>query len=79
VPKNTTDVGINPTPVYETFPLVAVRTLVKDIVLLERADVALWNVGSAPAPLLVSTCPDVPTLAIDCTGDVLVLPPHITA
>ena len=39
----------------------------------------VWNVGTAPAPLLVSTCPAVPTLAMLCSGPVVVVPPQSTA
>ena len=39
----------------------------------------LWNVGNAPAPFDVRTCPDVPTLAILCCASVEVVPPQITA
>jgi hypothetical protein len=28
-------------------------------------ELTVWNVGKAAAPLLVRTCPEVPTLAID--------------
>ena len=38
----------------------------------------VWNVGNALAPLDISTWPDDPTEATDCSTPPVVVPPHIT-